>query len=162
MATPLSKETHMIDQECKQALLGHNLVMSNLSIFHLLLPILAFSTDYTKEIMALSLLASLIFASLIFRGRKSTNCSEFVSAHWKMAWRRTRYLLISYIVSISVMGLGLLLTSTQTDPQMKKILLTTFIPMAIVPTLITVIVVLVLQTMTMSRAKQGLIPNNKI
>jgi len=152
----------MIDQERKQALSGHNLVMTNLSIFHLLLPILAFSTAYTKEIMALSLFASLIFAASIFKGRKSTNCSEFVSAHWAMAWRRTRYLLISYIVSFSVMGLGWLLTSTQTDPQMKKILLTTFIPMAIVPTLITVIVVLVLQTMTMSRAKQGLIPNNKI
>ena len=51
---------------------------------------------------------------------------------------------------------------TQTDPQMQKILLTTFIPMATVPTLITVIVVLILQTMIITRAKQCLEPNNKI
>jgi len=152
----------MNEQHQKRALFGHQLVMTNISIFHLLLPILSFSTGYIKELIFFSLFSSLLFSFVIAKGAKNKECPDFISAHWKMAWRRSRYLLVSYVVSASVMGLGWLLTASQTDPQMKKILLTTFIPMATVPTLITVIVVLVLQTMTISRAKQGLIPNNRI
>lgn len=152
----------MNEQHLKRALFSHHLVMTNISIFHLLLPIVAFSTGYLKEIMIVSLVASLIFSITLAKGAKDSDCPEFVSAHWKQAWKRTRYILISYLVSACVMGMGWLFSSTQTDPQMKKIMLTTFIPMAVVPTLITVIVVLVLQTMTMSRVQQGLMPNNKI
>jgi len=152
----------MNKQQRKQALFGHHLVMTNISMFHLLLPIVAFSTAYTKEIISLSLLISLSFALFIFKGSRNKTSSEFVSTHWKMAWLRTRYLLLSYLLSTSIMSFAWLITLVQTDPQMKKILLTTFIPIAIVPTLLTVILVLVLQTMTISRAKQGLIPNNKI
>ena len=146
----------------KQALVAHNIVMTNLSLFHLLLPIVAFSTEYTKEIMLFSLVVSIICSMYIAKGATNKSHDSFVSAHWKMAWRRSRYILISYVVSASVMGLGWLFATSQTDPQMKKILLTTFIPMAIVPTLLTVLIVLVLQTMTMTRAKQGLVPNNVI
>lgn len=146
----------------KQALFAHHIVMTNVSIFHLLLPILAFSTDYIKELILFSLLASTVLSLTIAKGSRSKHHDAFVSAHWVMAWRRSRYILISYLVSASIMGLGWVLTSTQTDPQMKKILLTTFIPMATVPTLLTVIVVLVLQTMTIARAKSGLVPNNRI
>jgi len=152
----------MNEEHQKRALLGHQLVMTNISIFHLLLPIVAFSTGYLNEIMIVSLLASLSFALILARGARESTCPEFVSAHWRQAWKRNRYILMSYLVSASVMGLGWVFSSTQTDPQMKKILLTTFIPMSVVPTLLTVIVVLVLQTMTMARAQQGLLPNNKI
>jgi len=151
----------MNQQQNKQALFGHQLVMTNISLFHLLIPILAFSTDYIKEILLFSLMVSLLFSTVIAKGAKSNEETDFVLAHWKMAWKRSRYLLVSYVVSVSVMGLGWLLTSSQTDPQMQKILMTTFIPMAVVPTLVTVIVVLVLQTVTISRAKQGLEPINK-
>lgn len=152
----------MSSQEQKNALRGHQLVMTNISIFHLLLPIAAFSTPYLREILAISFAASVLFSVSILKGAKNTDCPAFVSAHWKKAWQRTQYLFISYVVSACVMGAGWLLTSTQTDPQMKKILLTTFIPMATVPTLATVIVVLVLQTMTISRARNSLMPNSKV
>lgn len=152
----------MNEPQQKQALLGHHILMTNLSLFHLLLPILAFSSSYIKEVLLVSLVASLVLIIFIAKGAKNDDKPEFVSKHWQMAWRRARYLVISYVVSASVMGLGLLITATQTDPQMKKILLTTFIPVATIPTLATVILVLVLQTMTIARAKQGLVPNNKI
>jgi len=152
----------MNQQQLKQALFGHQLLMTNISILHLLIPIIAFSSGYIKEILLFSLIVSLLFATVIAKGAKSHDKTDFVSAHWKMAWKRSRYLLVSYVVSASVMGLGWLLTSSQTDPQMQKILMTTFIPMAVVPTLVTVIVIIVLQTMTISRAKQGLAPINKL
>lgn len=152
----------MNEQLQKQALLAHHIVMTNISIFHLLLPIIAFSTEYIKELIIFSVVISIALSSVVAKGAKDKGCDTFVSAHWRMAWRRSRYILVSYIISAGVMGLGWALTSTQTDPQMKKILLTTFIPMATVPTLLAVIVVLVLQTMTISRAKNGLVPNNII
>jgi len=108
----------MNEQLQKKALLAHHIVMTNLSIFHLLLPIIAFSTEYTKELILVSLLVSVILSFVVAKGSKDKGDDTFVTAHWVMAWRRCRYILISYIVSASVMGLGWVLTSTQTDPQM--------------------------------------------
>lgn len=151
----------MNEQNRKHALFGHQLLMTNISIFHLLIPIVAFSTDFVKEAVLFCFVSSLIFLMFIAKGTKTHSNNAFVLSHWKKALQRSRYLLIAYAVSGCVMLLGWVLTSTQTDPQMQKILLTTFIPMATVPTLITVICVLILQTMTITRAKQCLEPNNK-
>mgnify|MGYP000011002498 CR=1 FL=1 len=151
----------MNEQHLKKAIFGHHLVMTNISIFHLLIPILAFSTDYIREVILCSFFAAIAMSIWVAKGAKHNKETELISSHWKKAWQRSRYLLASYCVSACVMGLGWVLTSTQTDPQMQKILLTTFIPLATVPTLLTVIVVLVLQTVTITRAKQGLEPNNR-
>jgi len=77
-----------------------------------------FSTGYIKEELLFTLIASLVLISLMVKGENDDDKPEFVSAYWKMAWKRRRYLLISYMVSVSVIGLGWLMTSTQT----KKIL----------------------------------------
>jgi len=80
--------------------------MTNISICHLLIPIIAFSTGYIKEVLLFSFIASLLFTSVIAKGAKSNGKTEFVSAHWKMAWKRNCYLLVSYAIFASVMGLG--------------------------------------------------------
>lgn len=56
------------------------------------------------------LISSLFLAYLYFHGQKvAANSSWFVGAHWILAWRRGRNLLIAYGVAIVVIGLATLL-----------------------------------------------------
>lgn len=142
-----------------QAGFAHEVVMMNLAIFHLLLPVAALSSGYIKELLTLALIGSAMMMFWVYRQSYQAGDSELVNTHWKLAWRRCRILLIAYAVSASIMGLGWLLTLLQTDQNMKLIFLVIFTRIAVVPTILTVMVLFVVESTALSQARQGEIAN---
>ena len=150
----------MNEQQRKKALFGHKLVIGNVLIFHLPMPILAFGIDFMREVILFSSMISLGLFTAIASKTKNTAKDKFISSHWKIASDRSRYLLISYVVSVSILGLGWIMITTQTDPQMKEIMQTAFVHIATVPILFPALFVIVLEVVAISKAKKGVMPTN--
>lgn len=150
----------MNEQQINKASFVHKVIIADVLIFHLPMPILAFGIDFMREVILLSSLISLALFIAIASETKNTAQDEFISSHWKLALDRSRYLLIGYVLSVSVLALGWVMITAQADPQLKAILQTAFVHIATVPILFPALFVLVLQTLAISKAKKGIMATN--
>lgn len=137
---------------------AHELVMMNLAIFHLLLPVAALSSGYISILLSLALIGSAVMIFWVAYKVRKTDDIEFVQAHWRLAWQRYQLLLIAYAVSTVIMLLGWLLASLQADHNMFTIMLVVFSRIAAVPIVLMVLALFVMETTSLTQAKQGLLP----
>ncbi|PHS25760.1 MAG: hypothetical protein COA83_04930 [Methylophaga sp.] len=148
--------------ETKRAATAHELLMMNLSLFHLLVPVAILSSGHIALFLTLALIASMVIIIWIARKAKQSHNSELVQAHWQLAWRRCRLLLIGYAISAVIMLLGWGLGVMQIDPKMYGILLVVFSRIAAVPTILVVLILFVLSTSSLSQARHGELPANSM
>jgi len=149
----------MEEQLRRSASFAHELLMMNLAIFHLLLPVAALSTGHIALFMSLSALGSVMIITWIaMRARKESIIGDFVAAHWALARKRCRLLLIGYTVAAGIMFLGWLLTLTHTDANMQTIQLVVFSRIAAVPVVLIVLALFVMETTALSQARQNELP----
>ncbi len=149
--------------EYKCAAYPHEFLMTNLSVFHLLMPFVALSSDYTNIILAVSLAASILSLLWIVKKARITCCdssqdSSLIKAHWQQAWKRSKFLLIGYAISAGVLSIGWFIASSQSDPNMNDILLAVFSWLAAIPLVFIVFGLFVLSTASSTRAKRGEFP----
>ncbi len=144
--------------ETKRAATAHEILMMNLSFFHLFVPIAILSSGHIALLISLALICSAVIIIWIARKAKQESDSELVNAHWQLAWRRCRLLLIGYVISAGIMMLGWGLGSMQNDTQMQGILLVVFSRIAAVPLVLIVLILFVLSTSSLSQARQGQFP----
>lgn len=144
--------------EKSRAGFAHEVVMMNLSIFHLLLPVAALSSGYISIFLTIALIGSVVIIFWIARKAYQRIDSELVHAHWQLAWQRCRLLLIAYAISAVIMLLGWGLALLQTDANMYSIFLVVFSRIAVVPTVLMVLALFVMSTTSLSQARQGEIP----
>jgi len=155
-----------MENEYKCATHPHELLMMNLSFFHLLFPLAALASGYIAPLLSLSLIASIATLLWIAKKAKIHCCTAskdtpLVKAHWQKAWDRSKLLLIGYAVSASILGLGWFLATSQTDPNMEGILLAVFSWLAVIPLVFIVFALFVLSTVSSARAKRGEFPKTK-
>jgi len=141
--------------EKSRAGFAHEMVMMNLAIFHLLLPVAALSSGYISIFLSLALFGSAVMIFLVARRASLATDVEWVNTHWQLAWKRSRLLLVAYTISSVIMLLGWLLASLQTDHNMFTIMLVVFSRIAAVPIILTVLILLVMETTALSQARQG-------
>jgi len=145
--------------ERQQAASAHERVMMNLSIFHLLLPVVALSSNYISIVLAISLFGSIIMIFSVAKKARQTTDVELVHTHWQVAWKRCRLLLISYAIATVIMLIGLLLASLQSDSNMFSIMLIVVSRIAVVPVVLMVLALFVMSTTSLSQARQGELPS---
>ena len=145
----------MMKNETKRAAAAHELLMMNLSFFHLLVPVAILSSGHIALFLTLALIGSAVIIIWIARKANQASDSELVQTHWQLAWRRCRLLLIGYAASTGIMLLGWGLGAMQSDPKMLGILLVVFSRIAVVPTVLIVLILFVLSTSSLSQARQG-------
>lgn len=149
-----------MDNANKLAASAHEKVMMNLAIFHLLLPVAALSSGYMMQLLSVSVLGSLFMLIWIYwRSRHMQKQQEWVAHHWQLAWQRCKLLLLSYLASAAIMGLGLLISSSHADHNMATIMLVVFSRIAAVPVVLMVLVLFVMETTSLSQARQGQEPD---
>jgi len=146
-----------MNQDIKKASAAHEILMMNLAIFHLLIPVVALSSGYLSLLMSISMIGSLSIITWIAYQAKHTT-SELVHAHWQLAWKRCKLLLIAYAVSAAIMGLGWLIGLGQTDDNMKIIFMVVFSRIAVVPTIIMMMILFVLESSSLAQARQDVFP----
>lgn len=145
-------------EEAKEASNAHERFLFNLAVTHFLLPALLFNTENLWLIFSLPVLISCAFIISIMRRAAKRDQPDLIRAHWLLAWRRGRYLLISYVVSLLLFLLGLLLLQMQPDAIMRGIQLAVVGWFSLLPISLTIVVLLILETASLAQARQGIMP----
>jgi len=138
---------------------AHEMVMMNLAIFHLLLPVAALSSGYLRIFLSIALIGSILMISWVLHKSHQQDEVDLVTAHWQLAWKRCRLLIISYAIATAIMLIGWLLASVQTDHNMFSIMLVVFSRIAAVPIVLMVLGLFIMETTALSQARQGLFPD---
>lgn len=148
----------------KRAKSPHNIFLLNLALIHLLISPATLALDIGVSGLLVPLILSLLV--MLYSLIKSRNLDEndhwFIHAHWKLALNRYRLLLISYAISMGLMLLGWLIATTSPDPNMREIIHTVFIRIAIMPTLIMVLINFFLESSALNMAARGEIADSII
>lgn len=145
-----------MNDDIKQASLPHERMMINLALFHLLLPVAAFSSGHIAWILSIALVGALFSIGWIaWKAKFGQYDSVLIQQHWLLAWRHGKWLLISYGVSVLIMLVAWLLSSIQPDHNMATILLVVFSRIAAVPILLMVLLLFMLEMTALSDARKG-------
>jgi len=147
-----------------KARLPHNIFMLNLALFHLLMTPASIALEIGISGMLVPLMLSLAVITYTYiKSRKLEQTAHwFVLAHWKLAVKRYRILLISYAVTATLILIGWLLAMSSPDPHMQNILQTVFIRIAIMPVLLIVMVNFYLESSAISMTSRGEVPDTII
>ncbi len=146
------------DTEIKQAQVPHNLFVTGIFFFDLLLTPAAIVLNIGLYALLLPLACSLLVIAVIYvRSRKAS--VWFVDAHWKLALRHGQWLMLGYAVTAGLMLLAWLLSLASNDAHMKHILLTALTRIAVLPTLLAVMVTVVLEASALALAGKGEVPD---
>lgn len=88
----------------------HHIFNINIIITHLFISMIVLEIGSTAMLLAVPIISSLVI-TYIYRHRKEVRKrgSWFVSAHWELAWRRSRILLMSYAIAILMVAVYLLI-----------------------------------------------------
>jgi len=150
----------------------HELSMINLMFFNLLLGagtvvLLLTQAEFLHRIgnwsFALPLLASLsVIAFIHLKAQRAVEHEPwFVAAHWRLAMRRSRLLLIAYAVTGLIVAGGFLIASGA-DKNMQDIVITIASRIGAIPTLLTVMVSFVLESGSIYQAGRGEVPDGLV
>jgi hypothetical protein len=146
------------DAEVKRAQFPHNLFISGVFLFDLLMTpaVLALKIGMIGLLIPLVLSGALI-AYIYLRSRKTT--SWFVDMHWKVAFSRARLLMMGYAISAVLIFLAWLVSISMQDHNMGHIVWTALTRVALMPTLILVLVTAVLEFGSYAQAAKREVPD---
>ncbi|HDY84909.1 MAG TPA: hypothetical protein ENI26_14205 [Methylophaga aminisulfidivorans] len=141
--------------EQAKAVIPHQLLIFNLLVFNIMLPIAALLNSMERVLLPIAITCSLSIIFFIWYRAKFTHQTLLINAHWNIVWKRCRIVLIAYSISLSIELLSTLMTSFQTDPQLRSIMMIAFTRIAIVPTLLIVTPLLISSTIAMTKIRKG-------
>ncbi len=145
-------------EDAKKASDAHERLLFNLSVVHFLLPAILFNTEILWLIVGLPMLISTSVVISIMRRAGKREQSDLIYAHWLLAWRRGRYLLLSYLISLALFGLGWFFLLLQADQVMRDIQLAVVGWFSLLPISLTIIILIILETASLAQARQGEMP----
>ncbi|WP_289243928.1 hypothetical protein [Methylophaga sp. UBA678] len=146
----------MMNNDIKEASLPHERMMINLAMFHLLLPVAAFSSGHIAWILSFALVGALVSIGWIaWKAKFGQYASVVIQQHWNLAWRHAKWLLISYGVSVVIMLVAWSISAMQPDHNMATIMLVVFSRIAAVPILLMVLLIFMLEMTALSDARKG-------
>jgi hypothetical protein len=145
-------------EDAKQASDAHERLLFNLSVVHFLLPAILFNTEILWLIVGLPMLLSTGIILSIMRRAGKQGQPDLIYAHWLLAWRRGRYLLLAYLVSLVLFGLGWVFLLLQADEVMRGIQLAVVGWFSLLPISLTIVVLIILETASLAQARQGEMP----
>jgi len=130
--------------EAKQAQVPHNLFVSGLFLFDLLMTPAVIVLNLSMVGLLIPLLFSAALIGYIFmRSRKRT--VWFVDAHWRLSFKHGQWLLLGYAISALLVFLAWLISLAAHEANMSHILWTALTRVALMPTLIAVMVAAVME-----------------
>ncbi len=146
------------DAEVKKAQFPHNLFVSGLFIFDLLMTpaVISLKIGMIGLLIPLFCSGSLI-AYIYLRSKKTT--TWFVDAHWKLAVIRSQWLMTGYAISAVLIFFAWLVSISSSDHNMQHILWTALTRIALMPTLILVLVTAVLEASAIPMVTKREVPD---
>jgi len=146
------------EREIKRAQLPHNLLITALFAFNLLMApaVLALNLGMIGLLIPLSSSGALI-VWIYLRSKKTTDW--FVDMHWRLAFKNSRWLMLGYAVTAALIFIAWLVSLTVNNPNMGHILWTALTRIAILPTLAGVMVTAIAEASAISLASKREVPD---
>ncbi|WP_127469996.1 hypothetical protein [Thiomicrorhabdus aquaedulcis] len=92
--------------ETSAAKTPHHIFNINIIITHLFMSMIVLEIGQTLELLLVPLVSSMVIGYLYYRKNQTAQQdSWFVAAHWLLAWRRGRILLLSYAVALAMVAI---------------------------------------------------------
>jgi hypothetical protein len=145
----------------KQAQVPHNVFVSGVLLFHLLMTPAVIALKVGMIGMLIPLACSAVMLGYIYQ-RSRKNTVWFVDAHWRLTFQRAQWLMIGYAISASLILLAWLISQAAHEPSMKNIMWTAMTRIAIIPTLIAVMITSVAEASAVAVAARGEVPEKII
>lgn len=151
--------TNVSKEEVGRAQFPHNLFISGLFLFDLLMTpaVLGMKIGMIGLLIPLVLSGSLI--AYIWLRSRSSALPWFVAAHWKLAFRRCKLLMLGYALTALLVFVAWLLSSISDDHNMAQIMWTAMTRIALMPTLIAVMITAVLEYSAMAQTTKREVPD---
>ncbi len=144
--------------EIKRAQVPHNLYVSCVLLFNLLMAPAVIVLKIGMAGLLLPFICTCLAIGYIYlRSRKTS--TWFVDAHWRLAFKNGRWLLLGYAISAALIFIAWLLTLTLHDVNMKHILWTALTRVALAPTVIAVLATAVLEASAIPLAARSEVPD---
>lgn len=138
------KYENATDAEVRQAQAPHNLFISGLFLFDLMMTPAVLALKVGMAGLLIPLLCSVgLLAYIYLRSKRTT--TWFVDVHWKLAVSRARLLLIGYALTAALIFVAWLISLASSDHNMRHIIWTALTRIALMPTLIMVMVTAVME-----------------
>lgn len=146
------------DTEVKRAQFPHNLFVTGLFMFDLLMTPAVIGLKIGMIGLLIPLLCSGTLITYIYLRSKRTT-TWFVDIHWKLAFVRAQWLLIGYAISAVLIFVAWLVSISSSDHNMQHILWTALTRIALMPTLILVLVTAVMEASAIPMASKREVPD---
>ena len=145
--------------DIKQAQLPHNLLIAGLFLLNLLMTpaVIALNVGMWGLLIPLSSTGALI-AYIYLRAKKTTD--PFIKAHWLLAFRNSRWLMLGYAISAILIFIAWLVSLGAASASMGHILWTALTRIAILPTLAGVMVTALTEAGAITQAGKCEIPDS--
>jgi hypothetical protein len=149
----------------------HELAMVNLLLFNLLLLIALLAGSFLQSgsvlahykiigiLVPLAISLSIVAYTFLQAGRVPVTEPWFVAAHWRLAADRYKILLGAYLAGAALIGLGGLIAHSYRDPRMQELMFIALQRVAIAPILISLMVLIMLESGSIYQAGRGEVPN---
>ena len=157
------------DEQRTQARAPHDLYILNMILFNLggVACLLAYTIGQDPRLIwatvgALAMSLG-IFGYIRFRAARIAARGEwFVAVHWHQASSRARLVLIGYVVTAAIIGIGLLVGNGSSDHNMRLIMLTVFTRIGVVPSLLLILVTAILEGQSTHLVNHGIAPGKLV
>jgi len=156
-------EYQITEAQSKKARFPHELFLINLITNHILLfvGLLGMMKNYPVLTLVTPAISIVVLSYLLIRGRRElNNKSWYVMVHWQLCVRRSRF----FVGMIFLMGLviGTLILSVGGDVNGLKPGHYAIGGVAILPTMFSVLALIVMESDAMHQAKSGRIPDGMV
>lgn len=148
------------DAEVKQAQFPHNLLIAGLFAFNLLMAPAVIVLNIGMRGLLIPLLSSGALITYLYLHSRKVK-SEFVAAHWRLAFLHSRWLLLGYAVTALLILLAWFVSQAAHEASMKNILWTALTRIGVLPTLVGVMVTAMMEAGAISLATKRKLPDKQ-
>ncbi len=152
-------DNEITDSEVKQAQIPHNLFITGLFVFDLMMTPAVIVLKLGMAGMLIPLFCSLALIAYIYLRSKKVS-SPFIDAHWSLTFKHARWLMIGYSISATLIFIAWLISLSIQNPHTGNIMWTALTRIALLPTLIIVMVTAVMEASAISSASKREAPKN--
>ncbi len=145
------------EKQRKKAKVPHELLLINLIAVHILwfVAALGMAKSYIEPLLATPVMSASILLYILWRANKALKEDEewFVKCHWQIAAKRSKIFILMLVLMVTVSTLGWI---GYTYLGMMKVAVMALIGgLAILPTMVTVLALIIMESESMQQASQG-------
>lgn len=143
------------DEELKKARVPHEVFLTNLIFNHILVFVAIMSASSLTHFVIIIPIFSVLSLLYIFWGaqRAKKHASWYVSGHWQVAARRSRFFLLMLSIMAGVFGIIYLVSGGDMRPQHWALGGAAFLP-----TMVTVLGLIIFESESLNMSKTGMLP----